>query len=244
LTCGPCNSNAGQELDAHIAAAADAAEIATGRKALDTRMTFGGHGITASILFTDQGLDIRGIPSRSSPKEQEGFFQALAQAANQESTDHTFNLTYRDPHDPWRETVAWLRVAYLFVFATLGYNYILQPSLESIRTQIRAPEQKIVPYLVKRVTDHPHKNTIYFIAAPERFRAIAVMVHDRFVVLPDFENPSTLAERVAAMPVEQWPTTFTGIGLATPRTPQYHADFHLAGVLRTLSPYHAQKEES
>lgn len=244
LTCATCNNTAGRQLDSHIAAAASAADVAAGRRPLDTRMTFGGHTITASLQIGDAGFDFTAIPSRSDPKALDAFFQAFAKAAAEESADHSVNLSYRDPHDPYRESVAWLRVAYLYAFATLGYNYILQPPLAPIRKQIREPEEKVVPYLVKRVSANPQAGTIYFITAPAQFRAIVVMVRDRFVVLPDFEHPSTLAERIGSIPIEQWPTTFSGEGLALPTSPQYLADFHLAAVLRRLSPHHANTKSS
>lgn len=239
LTCKDCNNTAGHELDSHIAAAAEFADIAAGRRPLDTRFTFAGETITASVRFTKDNVEIVAQPFRSDPKAQQGLLKAFEVAAAQQSTGHSFNISFLYPHDPWREDVAWLRVGYLYAFAGLGYNYILRPQLTEIRSQIKNPDQLLVPYLVKRVTRPTQREVLHFIFTPPSFRSIAVLVRDRLIVLPDFEYPSTLKARLASLPPEAWPNTFSGKSLPIPTRPYYLTDFRPSYV-RLLSPDFAE----
>jgi hypothetical protein len=221
-------------LDAHIDTAASFADIKSGKKPLDARLSFGGATIAASIHVAPEGIDVIGDPARSSPDAHRKFFGALDAAVDERQTDLTFNLSYRYKYDPWREDVGWLRIGYLYAFAMLGYNYILRPQLNDVRAQIKAPSDRILPYLVKRISE-PSEEAIRFVFDPPRFRSIVVTVRDRFIMLPDFENPSTLGERIADLPPEEWPSTVSGKSLPLPRQPQFFADFQ-PSLVRLVSP--------
>lgn len=235
LTCTSCNSKAGHELDVHIHEGVKEAEIASGKRALEARLSAFGETITANVRIENGELLITGEPSRSDPRAHERFFKEMERLSEFEATGTSFNITYNTKHDAWRESVAWLRVGYLYAFAVLGYNFILRPELEPIRAQIRSPGQRLVPQLVKRLKKPPNENGIQFVRDPVEFRSIIVVYGERIVVLPDFEHPSTFTERIMQVSGEQWPRQLVGKQLPLPRRPYFFLDF-MPSLNRHISP--------
>lgn len=235
MTCVDCNNTSGHELDVHIHEGAKAAEIAAGARAEDVRLDLAGKTITGRAQMQNGVLDLVGDPRRSDPKAHEAFIEELRRASEVGGTDITFNMSWKSRHDPWRESVAWLRVGYLYAFAALGFLYILRPVLEIVRTQIRNPHDRIVPQLVKHFNAPPGFNAIQFVFEPIEFRSIIVIHGRRAIVLPDFEYPSTFEDRIMGAANDRWPRRLSGKQIPLPRQAEYLLDFHPTAV-RLISP--------
>lgn len=235
LTCFDCNSTAGHQLDAHIHKGVKAAEIAAGTRPQAVRLSLGENTITANLHLGDGSLTFEGEPTRSDPEAHRAFFETLEKASAEGVSDLALGMTWKPRHDPWRERVAWLRVGYLYSFATLGYLYILRPELETVREQINHPEKRLLPPLVKQFKAPPGVDGMLFVFEPLEFRSVIVLCGDRAIILPDFENPSTFEERILATPNEEWPKQLSGKQLPLPRRPQFLLDFD-PGLGRLISP--------
>lgn len=235
LTCKTCNSRAGHEIDVHIHEAAKEAEIASGSRPQQVRLSALGETITANVRVEDGNLDISGVENRSDPRAFASLFRELAGVSEAGSSDARFTITYKTRHDAHREAIAWLKVGYLYAFSVLGYNYILRPELEVVRSQIRSPKDDLASSLVRRFGESPGEDGVHFVFNPPEFRCLAVRYGDRFVVLPDFEASSTFEERILHLPKDQWPQTMVGKQLPLPRKPVYLLDFR-PSLLRHLSP--------
>jgi hypothetical protein len=235
LTCGVCNNRSGHLLDAHIKTGRDLREIAQGKR--DTRIRFGmdGHTITANALFRPGGIYITGVPENSDPHAHRSLFAKLNEVAATGSKDWKFSIELIVRHNPWREAVGWLRVAYLYAFAALGYNFILRPELNIIREQFQKPNDRIVPQAMKH-TGSPSGNGLSFVYSPTELRGIIVRLDVNLFFFPAYVEASTLYDRLASYPSTGQKLTMSGIHIDLPKRPLFEFDYHPSLMLLTVPP--------
>jgi len=149
VTCWDCNNRSGRLLDTNIRSGRDLREIAEGKRETSIRLSQFGHTTTAKATFGPSGISIAGVPEKSNPKAHRSLFEKLDEVAATKSLDWGFSIAFSVRHDPWREGVGWLRVAYLYAFAALGYNFILRPELNQVREQFQRPDDRILAQTMK-----------------------------------------------------------------------------------------------
>ena len=129
LTCRECNNTSGSRLDSHIRAGRDLQEIAAGERTAAVGLKAFGHAINARATFPPDSILLTGVPEKSNPDAHRAFFEGLDAASASGSSDWSINLEFSTRHSERREGVGWLRAAYLYVFAALGYDFVMRPEL-------------------------------------------------------------------------------------------------------------------
>jgi hypothetical protein len=124
----------------------------------------------------------------------------------------------KDAHSPARANVAWLRHAYLALFAVAGYRYIFQLGLGIVRKQIWEPDAKHIPSFLAIVPGEPSwlERRIIRVREPELLQSWAVQIGRYIVFLPmpgdiSFyarlaEDTQTVNQRSFKGDVFEWPT--------------------------------------
>ncbi len=224
LTCKPCNSNAGSQLEAHAYRRENTIDTMSGVAGKSSRVhvAAGGRRVFAN-LKTESGLFAIDLPPwktyANDPKEVEAFQGALLSAVSERSP---VTVTFAgDSNVPRRADVTWLRHAYLALFAIGGYRYIFQPGLGLVRKQIKEPEAEHIP-LFLAVLPAAHswiERRIIYVRDPEWLQSWAVQIGKYLVFLPksgDTELYARLAEdRVTGQ------RTFSGDAFEWPIEPSF-----------------------
>lgn len=225
LTCKRCNRASGRLLDPNIKAGARLREIAEGKAETWIKLSQFGHTISAKANLGPGGIVIAGEPKKSNPKEHASLFEKLERAAVEGTQGIDFTISVPMVHNAWREEVGWLRVAYLYAFAALGYNFILRSELTPIREQIRKPDDKLVPYIMGK--EAQDSAGIMFVHEPEELRSIAVAVAKRILFFPCFDEAPSFHDRFRAREGLNGPWTISGKQMGLPSRPAFIVDFGL-----------------
>lgn len=195
LTCSRCNHTSGHELDVHIKLGLDLQEFAAGKRPLDARLTQFGQTVTAEARIDGDNVQLLGVRQRTDPKAHAAWTAGLESASAAGSFDWDVTVDFKTSHNARRETVAWLRVGYLYAFAALGYTFVMRPELDPVRQQILRPDTGTVLKLVKQ-TPSPKQEGIVFIDTPDEMRSIAVIIRNRIIFLPHFINTDGFYSRM------------------------------------------------
>jgi len=225
LTCKRCNDTGGSLLEAHARRRENPADVMLGVKKEPSRvrLTAGDHSVSATLTVEERMLTME-LPPRekhaNDPRQEKGVREALRKAAGEQST---FNVSFaKDLYLPRRANVAWLRHAYLALFAVAGYRYIFQPGLGIVRKQIQEPDTEHIPvFLATLPGEHPwSERRIGLIREPESLRSWAVQYGRYVAFLPkpgDTEFYARMAEDAHAR--EQ--VRLTGEAIAWPTEPLF-----------------------
>ena len=85
--------------------------------------------------------------------------------------------------DPWLARVGALRAAYIAAFAKLGYKYIATKSLDSVRQQLLAPNERIIQgYWIDAAHDSRRLRNMALCSDP--FSCLVVRVNGSAIILP------------------------------------------------------------
>ena len=225
LTCTQCNTRSGAKLDIFIAETQRLKDFVAGREVLRVDLTQYGRRIAADASLSDARLSLTGVRKASNKESFDGLFAELDPAARERSRDWDFSIKFQIRNSPWKEGVAWLRLAYLYAFAAFGYNFILRPGLHPVREQIKHPEKRVTPGVVKHVKDPSDHDGISFVHEPVSYRSILVRLGGHFVFLPDFNHADGFFERMERLPEDNDPVRLAGYQLDLPRSPQFLFDF-------------------
>jgi hypothetical protein len=152
------------------------------------------------------------------------------------SKDWQFSIELSVRHDPWREAVGWLRVAYLYAFATLGYNFILRPELNIIREQFQRPDDRVAPQALKHTGSPAGGDGLSFVYSPAELRGVVVRLGVNLFFFPAFVEASTFYERLAKYPSTGHQLTLSGTHLDLPKRPRFEFDYHPGSMLFTVPP--------
>ena len=190
LTCKPCNNDAGgSQLAAHARRRENPIDALRGvaEKPSHVDLAAGGHKVSAT-LTAEPGMFTMELPPRTKhandPREEKAFREALVSTAAERSS---ISINFRkDFYHPRRANVAWLRHAYLALFAVAGYYYIFQPGLGIVRKQIREPEADHIPvFLAELPGEHTWlERCIVDIQEPEALRSWGVQFGKYVALLP------------------------------------------------------------
>jgi hypothetical protein len=222
-------------LDAHIRTGLDLHEIAQGKQDIWIKLNQFGYTVTAKMLFEHGKIQISGVPEKSHPEAHRSLFAKLNEVAETGSTDWGFSIDLpKIRHDPWREAVGWLRVAYLYAFAALGYNFILRPELNIIREQLQRPEDRVAPHAIQHIRNPDSKDGLSFVYSPTELRGVVVRLGVYLFFFPAFVEASTFYERLSAHISACMRPTLSGIHVDLPKRPWFVFDYHPDAMLFTL----------
>jgi hypothetical protein len=133
LTCRPCNNDSGSDLESHLIQRV----LVEARK----RPALGTVDIDGAVhrveLYTpessDQPIQLIGILKQSDPRQVQAAIQRMNEGAKEIKLHMSFGYV------PLRSAVALIRSAYLLMFRTFGYRYVLDASARPIREQLPTP---------------------------------------------------------------------------------------------------------
>ena len=236
LTCTTCNNTAGTMLDAHIRSGRDLHEIAAGTRDIPVRLTQFGQTVSARATFGPGKIAVHGLPQQSDPKAHQAWVEGLGEAARSGSTDWTIKLGFSIRHRESHEGVGWLRVAYLYTFAALGYNWMMRPCLEPIREQIRRPGETIARQVMKHVDKDPKSDGISLVHQPEELRSVLVRLGRNLFFFPEFEKAGDFYERLENAKGTGQTLHLSGTHIDLPRGPSFAFDHQPALMRLTLPP--------
>lgn len=226
LTCTPCNNRHGSELDVHIQRGRDAREIGNGKRPAWAKLRLGENEITTKGLLGDR-IELAEMADHTNPAASKAFAAEMESRVTSGSTDWKLQLTMTSLYDEWREQIAWLRVAYLHLFALLGYNYILRPELSPIRDQFDRPSERVVPQVMKNMLECDDDEQIIAVTSPSNLRGFAVRIGSRMHLLPGFEGTAGFYERLSQLP-PKGDLKLSGSLLPVPAGPIFMCDVPLS----------------
>jgi len=200
LTCKPCNSRAGSQLESQARKRENPRDVLRGvaTKPAYVRLIAESYSFSADLKVEDGMLKLRA----KDPKVWPAFKEArIRRVADHPPITIQFN---NDTYLPSRANVAWLRHAYLVLFAVGGYSYIFQPGLGVVRKQIKEPDAEHIPVFLAAVPGEPpwSERRIIRVREPERLQSWAVQIGRYLVFLPrpgDMSFYTRLAEDARAV---------------------------------------------
>lgn len=173
LTCRDCNNRHGTELDAHLV---QRVLVEAKKVPIRTRVKIGAASFGAeTYLRTEPGElnEIVGIRQQSDPR-QDAELERLGLEGRE-----PVHLSLKFGYNPNRSVVALVRAAYLLMFRTFGYRYVLDVSAKVVRDQLQNPTQKgpVLEGVMWRITDLlPSGSTITIMHTPESTRSFFVVL--------------------------------------------------------------------
>lgn len=189
LTCKTCNNRAGHLLDVEMNAAENVLDFVRGEMKQFRRIQFtvGSHKLNAQVRSTKTTITVLGIPRSNNPSVHQAVSAEFERLASEKRVlDLRLKIHFnRDKFSFRRMQVGWLRVGYLAAFAALGYSYILQPCMASLREQFADPTKVIIPKFYMRMPwVDTRERRILIVREPLAFRSIAVQMERHLVFLP------------------------------------------------------------
>jgi hypothetical protein len=237
LSCEPCNSNSGAIFQSEMKKRDNPAAALRGElpRPHPVRVTLS-TGATINAVLSggpDGGHRIEVVERANSKAAQNLFTQQLQAAARSGSTDWSVNLDFpRDRHHSVAAHVGWLREAYLVAFAVLGYRYILDPALNSVREQLAQPREELIPvFTIQSPEKSPSERKFLGVTEPEWLRSVAVQFGRRTVFLPQIGDPGIygrLSQRRKPGQERLEEAHAGGWTVEWPREPMFLLDFQLA----------------
>lgn len=236
LTCRDCNNRSGHLLDAHIRTGRDLHEVAEGKRETWIRLSHVGHTVTAKMLFEAGKIQITAVPENSHPEAHRSLFANLNKIAATGSTDWQLSIEFSVRHDQWREAVGWLRVAYLYTFAALGYNFILRPELNIIREQFQRPDDRVAPQAMKPIGSPTGADGLSFVYSPTELRSVVIRLGVNLFFFPAFVDASTLYDRLSSYPSTGQKLMLSGTHIDLPKRPWFEFDYNPGSKWFTVPP--------
>ena len=200
LTCAHCNHLSGSRIESHASKKENLEGLGGGGQLTrPTRVHIkgGDHRVSATLLQWDEKRIHLELPPlekhANNPREVAGLLDYMQSEAFQK---RRFNIS-GEGYQAKPALVAWLRAAYLTMFAVNGYHYIFGPGLAIVRRQIREPQAEHIPaFHVTIAGERPlTERRIMRIREPEWQRSWAVQFDHHLVLLPLAED-ATLYERL------------------------------------------------
>ncbi len=173
LTCRGCNSHGGATLDAHLI---QRVRIEANKLPMRTRFKIGTAAFGAEMYAQrDPGTPIKitVIEKQSDPLQVKEVQRLL------EEGQATINLNVKFDYNENRSVVALVRAAYLLMFRTFGYRYVLDASAAVVRKQLENPVQRtaVLDGIMWRITDAvPAGSTVSILQAPPSTRSFFVIM--------------------------------------------------------------------
>ena len=142
LTCRECNNGAGQQIDFHLTERMNELDQHQFVPGVEFHPEFDHNGTTVqgTVKVSKEGVvDARHSIKKNNPIKLNEYIATTGK-------DDIINIKYRDSKvDIFRLQLALLKTAYLMVFEKYGYSFILNPTYDRLREQLRNPDKEIYP---------------------------------------------------------------------------------------------------
>jgi hypothetical protein len=184
LACAECDNTAGHEVDVHLINRLETTSFFRGEspdsrrvwlKTVGQRVRADYRVVKGADGRLEQHLIIDG--EHSPPGQCDELKRAMESG---EALPHTLKLTQRGQmsFNMDLSRIAMLRAAFLFMFRSFGYAYVLHPNLTRLREQFQKPCEAIIPCrpVVGIAPSSLPDNSVCLITAPEQFRAFLVVL--------------------------------------------------------------------
>lgn len=231
LTCADCNSDAGATADVSMLRERDIRSFfrsVAGRGTYQGRvkLNMAGQRLNTEVRIEGGKVNVEVSKAINDPKRQSDLNLHMTSLARDGGSDgHKFNLSPVRGFHLVAARVAYLKSAYLAAFAMLGYRYILRPSLEPVREQIRRPKVRTLDGYMSVMKDGLDRSPL-IIRLDRPFEAVVVQVFDRLVFLPPPNDEPSFYDSVREhMRQPDVATRLSGIELGWPSNLEMWFDF-------------------
>lgn len=188
--------------------------------------------LRGTAQWTDEGIQVFGVPQQNDKSEQVAHFAALDAYVRSGNPRPRHSFTINTRFSETRARISWIRSAYLAAFAALGWSYILRGIMEPYRLQLAHPGEDIVPtYILRDLDAAPDRRRIVLVTEPDDLRSVAVVMGDQTVFLPGIPTfrPQTCEQLVQACrryadPHQNLKVDLNGKEIPWPRWPTYFLD--------------------
>jgi HNH endonuclease len=232
LTCRPCNNDAGKWFDAHALKEDRFRRLLSGQNERPETAEFTVDGLTARgrMPVTGQASMLFAVdPGINNPADGPPLIERMRTLSETGSTDFRLDVAApRLSYVPDRAAVSWVRSAYLAAFALLGWKYILQPSLDPVREQLRNPSAGMLPPLSLYAPEgDPGRREIWVVREPAEYQSLLVVAGRHSVFLPLPDDSRSIAELASGLGAPAGgPVTyaFSGAVFPWPSGPEHRLD--------------------
>lgn len=166
LTCKPCNSRIGTEIEAYETERArihrifqgnSADSVQVGLQSLECNGIVSRVNAELKVLENDEGKIFRFdiFADRSNPSEVKRITQWLQEKAESGGHDWGFNMNFQARAGLKRAKLTYLHAAFLYMFHQFGYEWALDSCTKDIREQLIKPAKTTIKPLIIEFTDIP-----------------------------------------------------------------------------------------
>jgi hypothetical protein len=186
--------------------------------------------LRGTAQWTDDGIQLFGVPKQNDPRVQAAHFEALGAYVESGSPKPKHSFTIHTRFDEAGARISWIRAAYLAAFAALGWSCIFRRVMDPYRSQLKYPDAMTLPtYIFRDHSAPPEVRRVLLVDRPEELRCVAVMLGEHMVFLPGLFRPMTceeLAEAFASKREEgdRLTASLGGKEVPWPRWPTYFLD--------------------
>lgn len=230
LTCARCNKEAGHKIDAELhkrEKSISFLKALTGNGSFSGRLKLiqGDQSTNVNVSAENGKVHIK-VPEKINPpdypKKIFGHLENIVQEKELWSKEK-FKLNTVYPFHKHKANVADLKSAYLLVFASLGYSYIIQNILSKVREQILNPEQKILTGIYLDLdSSFPEERKIIALKLP--FEAAIVQIDRRLIFLPPMNSSDDFFDTLKSFIKKNKKGKLNGVELGWPKTMEMKLD--------------------
>jgi hypothetical protein len=231
LTCHQCNSKAGHTIQAQLHRRREA--IKFGQALMTGDGDYSGRAqLKMSETETNVNAEIEdgqlrlAVPEKiNDPEHREGQLEKLGEMAENDTWDgYKFNVSPDIHYNPRVADLSYLKSGYLAAFASLGYLYVMQESLEVIRKQISNPKEQLISnYMITLPESEPDGRKMIRVEKP--INAIAVQIDQQLVFLPPVGSDDKFYEPFNEFLKGEPPSSnLRGMQWDFPAGPEFHID--------------------
>lgn len=142
LTCKACNNTCGQKIDVHLTerlVEIDQKKFKPG-VAFAAETEHNGEKVQSYIKVTEEGeITVKHDKLKNNPETLKKYLETTGK-------DDLINISFKDSKvDVHKLQIALLKTGFLLAFAKFGYSFILDPTYDQIRAQLKYPDENIYP---------------------------------------------------------------------------------------------------
>jgi hypothetical protein len=131
LVCRQCDNKIGSTFDSHVAREKELLDWEHGATAVSGRLNHNSGDTGVEIRRNGNALEFRDVPRRSPPKSWKQFLEAAAS----DWSNFTFSVEVQT-YSPVKRDISLLYSAFLMMFYSFGYEYVLSPNADLVRQVI------------------------------------------------------------------------------------------------------------
>lgn len=194
LACRKCNNYIGGQIEGVEIEHARTVKSLCGKSKEPVKAHFEVHDskgvaglISANVLIKDQDCSNIHFDFRreaSNPAEMQSVINWFTRKTSSKSSNWNFRFTVKVCRDQHRANLTYLHAAYMLLFHNFGYEWIAEPSAETIRQQLFNPREKLldVKFLHwRKKAGDPEQLSLHMAVNPPELKGF-------FIAFPEFEH--------------------------------------------------------